>query len=330
MNKVYIITAEHESYGGGGDPYAILGVYEDEGEARKFYADLGQGKAGQDYEWLGNWTAAEPAGQAYSDMQWWINFETWPVIRKGGKVPALPTGSGVSSADIKLINRHRRLLGMGDIDPASGWTDAELQDMAQSIRQHGRLPNPKYSQDELSKRGGAAGRSFLGSWGGGIVGAVVAGPAGSALGRTAGGYYGVSKTWKPAGIEGKGQLAQSQRERLASAALGGAIGGLLLGPLGAALGAYIGAGKAPTARNPYAYSEYRHLTDDEREHLLNLILKAQEANVQMAMARTRGDMRLARKYEAKHQEAMEKLMQLEERLAVSRRGTGRPGRKRRA
>lgn len=47
-----------------------------------------------------------------------------------------------SSSDVDTINRHRRSIGMPPIDLASGWSSAELRDMAESIRQSGKMTNP--------------------------------------------------------------------------------------------------------------------------------------------------------------------------------------------
>ena len=46
-------------------------------------------------------------------------------------------------ADLDVINRHRRSLGMDPIDPVAGWTVQELADMAESIRKTGRMSNPR-------------------------------------------------------------------------------------------------------------------------------------------------------------------------------------------
>jgi len=58
----------------------------------------------------------------------------------GGKVQQ--TGGGVSPADLDVINRHRRALGMAPLDRSMGWGDQELRDMAESIRTTGRMNNP--------------------------------------------------------------------------------------------------------------------------------------------------------------------------------------------
>ena len=47
-----------------------------------------------------------------------------------------------SSSDVDTINRHRRSIGMPPIDLASGWSSAELRDMAESIRSSGKMTNP--------------------------------------------------------------------------------------------------------------------------------------------------------------------------------------------
>lgn len=47
-----------------------------------------------------------------------------------------------SDEDLEVINRHRASLGMGDIDPAAGWTARELHEMAERIRTTGRMNNP--------------------------------------------------------------------------------------------------------------------------------------------------------------------------------------------
>ena len=52
-----------------------------------------------------------------------------------------PTG-GFDPADVSLVNRYRKTLGMADIDLAAGWTPKEVADMAESVRKRGRLPNP--------------------------------------------------------------------------------------------------------------------------------------------------------------------------------------------
>lgn len=58
----------------------------------------------------------------------------------GGAPAAAPT---FVDADLELVNRHRRSLGMGPLDPSAGWTSAEITDMADSIRKTGRMANPK-------------------------------------------------------------------------------------------------------------------------------------------------------------------------------------------
>lgn len=55
----------------------------------------------------------------------------------------VPSRPAVSRADVALINRHRRRIGMDDIDLTVGWSDAEIDEMVESIRRHGRLPNPQ-------------------------------------------------------------------------------------------------------------------------------------------------------------------------------------------
>lgn len=50
---------------------------------------------------------------------------------------------GHLTKEIETINRHRRMLGMGDLDMDTGWSDAEVREMAESIRTRGRLPNPE-------------------------------------------------------------------------------------------------------------------------------------------------------------------------------------------
>lgn len=60
-----------------------------------------------------------------------------------------PPEPSVTSADLEVINRHRRGLGMGPMDPAAGWSVEELRDMAESIRTTGRMTNPR---TELLKR----------------------------------------------------------------------------------------------------------------------------------------------------------------------------------
>ncbi|MCK5653147.1 MAG: hypothetical protein KAJ42_17295, partial [Gemmatimonadetes bacterium] len=93
----------------------------------------------------------------------------------------------VPAKDIALINHHRRDLGLRPIDLDAGWTHEELQNMAATLHARGRLPNPRFSKEELKEakdretdraldnRGGALGRAFLGSWVGGAVGSL-AGP----------------------------------------------------------------------------------------------------------------------------------------------------------
>jgi|SRR3990172_553954 len=53
-----------------------------------------------------------------------------------------PHQASPSSSDIDTINRHRSSIGMRPIDLASGWSSAELRDMAESIRQSGKMTNP--------------------------------------------------------------------------------------------------------------------------------------------------------------------------------------------
>lgn len=59
-----------------------------------------------------------------------------------GTATAFP---GVAQADIDLVDRHRKQLGMAPLDPRTGWSAREVQEMADSIRTKGRLPNPRYS-----------------------------------------------------------------------------------------------------------------------------------------------------------------------------------------
>lgn len=60
-----------------------------------------------------------------------------------GKAAAPVESETFVQADLDLVNRHRASLGMGALDPASGWTAAEITDMANSIRKTGRMANPK-------------------------------------------------------------------------------------------------------------------------------------------------------------------------------------------
>jgi len=329
--KVHIVTAEHQTYGAGGEPYVILGVFEDAADAQSFCDDLKAGRAGEDYSWLGSWGphGDGPQDDGWSDNEWWVNLETHDVASGKGSSRAAKdyVKVKVPAKDLELINKHRRGIGMGPIDLDAGWTNRELKQMADSIRQQGRLPNPKYSRDELSNRSGAAGRALLGSWLGHILGNLVA-PGAGTLAGAAGGYFGPKLYWRPPGSDAKGVTGQIQERRIGSASTGGAIGSLIFGPLGAAAGAALGAGGPPSAQNPYAYDEYRHLTDDDREKLLSFIMSAQEAKVQAELARSRGDHTRARQYDRKYQAAAEKLFQLEERLAVSHKAPARRKRRR--
>lgn len=51
--------------------------------------------------------------------------------------------SGEALSDLAEINRHRRQLGMGPLDPGAGWTGDELKQMAESIRTTGKMYNPQ-------------------------------------------------------------------------------------------------------------------------------------------------------------------------------------------
>lgn len=59
-----------------------------------------------------------------------------------GKAAAPVESKVFVQADLDLVNRHRASLGMGAIDPAAGWTASEITDMANSIRDTGRMANP--------------------------------------------------------------------------------------------------------------------------------------------------------------------------------------------
>lgn len=55
----------------------------------------------------------------------------------------LPSRPGqFAQDDLELINRHRASIGMGPIDTSAGWTPSEIHEMAQSIRETGRMANP--------------------------------------------------------------------------------------------------------------------------------------------------------------------------------------------
>lgn len=47
----------------------------------------------------------------------------------------------VADDDVEIINRHRATLGMAPIDLTAGWSAAEIQEMARSIRKTGRMQN---------------------------------------------------------------------------------------------------------------------------------------------------------------------------------------------
>lgn len=60
----------------------------------------------------------------------------WPPHKAGAS-------AGMSAADLQVVNAHRRMLGIGPIDPTAGWTAAEISAMADSIRRTGRTHNPR-------------------------------------------------------------------------------------------------------------------------------------------------------------------------------------------
>ena len=62
------------------------------------------------------------------------------------------SAAGVSQDDLDVNNRHRRQLGMGKLDRASGWSDQELRDMAQNIRTTGRMMNPAARNERLKRK----------------------------------------------------------------------------------------------------------------------------------------------------------------------------------
>jgi hypothetical protein len=55
-------------------------------------------------------------------------------------IPTAPRSR--AKVDLDVVNRHRRSLGMKPIDPATGWTDQEIHEMAKAIRTSGRMVNP--------------------------------------------------------------------------------------------------------------------------------------------------------------------------------------------
>jgi len=73
-----------------------------------------------------------------------------------------PAATKPKAADLKVVNRHRKVLGMKPLDMADGWTVQEVEEMARSIRTRGRLPNPKRGRfhDEMVRRNPELGNQY--------------------------------------------------------------------------------------------------------------------------------------------------------------------------
>jgi len=117
-------------------------------------APITEGGEGGPTEWFRFYVLDEEHTSSHGDRYW---YESVRHHYLGSQPAAKP-----KAADLKVVNRHRRTLGMKPLDMADGWTVKEVVDMAESIRTRGRLPNPGGSRfrDEMVRRNPELGNQY--------------------------------------------------------------------------------------------------------------------------------------------------------------------------